>query len=553
MRTASLLIVGALAFSALACQDLDITNPNNPDRAVVVSSAEDVETLIAASFRVWFNRVQGLTPSLALSVAADEFTSGFTDYGAHEQGVEPRNPIDNGPIAPNSPNRVPISTMYSAISAVNIGLQAISKFNLTLVDGNTDVTMRALAFGKFVQGLAHGWTALLYDQSWVYSESVDTDTIRFAPGFTQVQDLVRPYTEVRDTALAQLGEALRLAETHTFTLPGDFEAAWIPGLTLSNQEFAKVIHSYIARTMVYWARSPEERAQVDWAGVISHIDMGITQDFAPVGTPGILEDWYKHRAARLRTVTPSDFMRVDYMAIGAADQGDGFINWYNRPWSERTPFIMTGVVDQRIISSPTAPCTSSAATGQANRGSYMGCHLATIFSAARGTGQRSYYFFHRLGTGETYNRGPLLVMSVAEMDLLKAEGLIRLGRAAEAIPLINKTRVENGGLPPVTLEGAPGPSCTPRKLDGSCGSLWDALRYEKRIEGLGVHAGVAHWDARGWQAMTVNTPLHYPMPGNELELMGIPGYTTGGGLRDSAPAPNPERCPPGVSLPRCPA
>jgi len=144
-------------------------------------------------------------------------------------------------------------------------------------------------------------------------------------------------------------------------------------------------------------------------------------------------------------------------------------------------------------------------------------------------------------------------MSVAEMDLLKAEGLIRLGRAAEAIPLINKTRVEKGGLPPVTLEGVPGPSCTPRKLDGSCGSLWDALRYEKRIEGLGVHAGVAHWDARGWQAMTVDTPLHYPMPGNELELMGIPEYTTGGGLKDSAPPPNPERCPPGVSLPRCPA
>jgi len=32
--------------------------------------------------------------------------------------------------------------------------------------------------------------------------------------------------------------------------------------------------------------------------------------------------------------------------------------------------------------------------------------------------------------------GPLLIMSMAEMDLLKAEGLIRLGRASEAVPLI---------------------------------------------------------------------------------------------------------------------
>jgi len=551
MRKALLLIAGVLALVALACQDLDVTNPNNPDRAVVVSSGEDVETLLATSFRVWFNRTQHTTPGCALASAADNFTGGFTDFGTHEQGLEPRIPIDNGPIAPNSPNRLPISTMYSVISAVNIGLQAVSKYNLKIYEGGTDVTTRALAFGKFVQGLAHGWTALAYDQAWVYSEVVDTDTIRFAPGYTQVQDLVRPYTEVRDTALAQLNEALRLAESHTFTLPGDYEGAWIPGVTMSNQAFARLIHSFIARTMAYSPRSPEEATQVDWQAVISHIDRGITEDFAPVGTPGVLESWYKHRAARQRTVTPGDFMRAHYKAIGAADQGNGFIAWYNKPAPDRTPFIMTSVQDKRIISSPTAPCTSALATALANEGSYMGCHVANVFSAARGTYKRSYYYFHRLGRGETFNRGPLLTMSVDEMRLLKAEALIRLGRAAEAVPLINETRVENGGLPPVTLEGVPGPSCTPRKLDGTCGSLWDALRYERRIEMMGLDPGPPHWDARRWQAMTVDTPLHYPMPGNELEVMGIPEYTTGGGLKDSAPPPNPERCP--VPLPRCPA
>ncbi len=74
MRNVSLLVVGALAFSALACQDLNITNPNNPDREVVVSSASDVESLISSSFRQWFNLTQGSTPSMALTSAADEFT-----------------------------------------------------------------------------------------------------------------------------------------------------------------------------------------------------------------------------------------------------------------------------------------------------------------------------------------------------------------------------------------------------------------------------------------------------------------------------------------------
>ena len=99
-------------------------------------------------------------------------------------------------------------------------------------------------------------------------------------------------------------------------------------------------------------------------------------------------------------------------------------------------------------------------------------------------------------------------MLVSEMDLLKAEGLIRLGRAAEAVPLINKTRVANGQLPPVTVDGPPDePGCVPRKLNGQCGSLWDALRYEKRIEGLGVSGVIAYFDARGWQTLPANSIL----------------------------------------------
>jgi hypothetical protein len=142
-------------------------------------------------------------------------------------------------------------------------------------------------------------------------------------------------------------------------------------------------------------------------------------------------------------------------------------------------------------------------------------------------------------------------MTVTEMNLLKAEALIRLGRADEAVPLINLSRVANGGLPPVTIDGPPDePGCVPRKLDGSCGSLWDALRYEKRIEGAGVDATTAYFDARGWQTLVVNSFVHLPIPGAELETLQLPNYTFGGGLAGSAPAPDPERCP--VALPRCP-
>jgi hypothetical protein len=148
-------------------------------------------------------------------------------------------------------------------------------------------------------------------------------------------------------------------------------------------------------------------------------------------------------------------------------------------------------------------------------------------------------------------------MTVTEMDLIRAEALIRLGRATDALPLINKTRVANGELPAVTIDGPPDElGCVPRKYmpgpsQGTCGSLWDALRYEKRIEMAGVDPSVAYFDARGWQTLIQNTYVQFPIPGRELETAQRPFYTYGGGLASSAPAPDPERCP--VALARCPS
>ncbi|HEY8469292.1 MAG TPA: hypothetical protein VIL18_06610 [Longimicrobiales bacterium] len=542
MRSTGLIAVGILAAAVVACQDLEVTNPNNPDREVVARSPSDVEALISSSFRQWFNRAQSNTPSLALSTMADELTSGFFDFGTQEMSREPRQAVNNAPNAPNSPHTAPFSTYYSIIAGVNAALRAITVDGLRITSGSEDVTMRAYAFGKFVQGISHGQIAILYDQGWVHSESMDVDTLPFGGGSTIVRDLLRPYTVIRDSAIAQLEEALRVASENDFTLPGNRPGEWIPGLTMSNEEFARLIHTYIARIMVYTARSPEERAAVDWARVISHIDNGITEDFAPVGSPDILQSTYKQLAARQRTVTPGDFARVDYMVVGPADTTNAFIQWYNTPWEQRQPFrIMTP--DARIGTNHTD-----------DRGLYIGYHEANVWAADRGTGQRSYYFFHRLGRLESWRTGPLPIVTVAEMDLLKAEGLIRLNRAAEAVDLINKTRVANGNLPPVTVDGVPGtaPACVPRKLNGECGSLWDALRYEKRIEGIGVDATASFADARGWGALVVNTPVHFPIPGNQLQLMQMAPYTTGGGHPGSAPPPDPERCPPGVTLARCP-
>lgn len=95
-------------------------------------------------------------------------------------------------------------------------------------------------------------------------------------------------------------------------------------------------------------------------------------------------------------------------------------------------------------------------------------------------------------------------------------------------------------------------SCVPRKHEGGCGSLWDALKYETRIEMAGVEPGITWYDGRGWGTLPAGTMIQFPIPARELEVTRLPLYTFGGapGSVGSASAPNYNACP--VALPRCP-
>lgn len=549
MRTIPLLFISLLV-GTLACDDLEVSNLNSPNRETVVKNPQDVLALISNGLLQWFNRSGTTSPSVALSVMADEFSTGFADFGGQDLSREPREAINNGvPPANAPPHHVTWPDYYNNIAAVNTALQAVTAGNLTLKNSaGQDVTVEALAFAKFLQGLNHGYLALMFDQAYVYSETVDPNTL----GTAEVEALIRPYREVMDTALAELSAALQLAGSKTFSYPTTAPNLWFLGFPRTDQDLVRIIHTYIARLMVYLARTPAERQAVNWDQVIQHIDQGITSDFAVNGVVDIVQSSFKNRAARQRTVTPGDFMRVDYRLVGPADQGSGFMSWYALPWAQRAPFRMTSVQDRRIDGLTTRPTTCQQAPTSASCGLYMGYHNSTVFAVDRGLGQRSFYFFHRYGQGTSWQSGPIPLVNVAEMELLKAEGLIRLNRASEAVDLINKYRA-NGQLPPVTLSGVPGtaPNCTPRKQSGACGSLWDALRYEKRIETLGLEGGPAYYDARGWDFLVQNTPIHFPIPRRDAELLAMPIYTFGGaGGTGGAPAPNWEVCP--VTLPNCP-
>jgi hypothetical protein len=522
--------VAAIAAAILlaGCVDLTRANNNDPNRVRATSTPSDVEALIASTFQTWWPRVYGPTPSVMWSAMGYEVSTPFLCFSSQEMSQEPRPAWNNTTVYVRSTTSSgPWLDLYGVISLSNDGIQALDRGLQIGADGVNN--SRARAFAKFMQGLAHGYIALMYDKGLVIDEHTDIDTLA-TPTYV-------PYTEVMAASIRMLKESIAISDTATFTLPS---VGWIPGLALTSKDLSRLAHTYIARFETYVARTPAERAAVNWNDVIAQIDGGITADFAPIGSPTGLVDNAKRLFARSNAF-PGDQQRASNWLIGPADSLDGFKNWVATPVADRNPFQLR-TADRRI---------QSDTVGSA--GAYFGYDPnVSWMNPTRGLYLRSFYYYRRFGTGTTWQSGPLVAITRTEMNLLKAEALVRLNRATEAIPLINASRVANGKLPPVDINGPPDKAgCVPRKLTGACGGLWDALRYEKRIEEAGVDPQIAFYDARGWNTLAVNSFLELPIPGRELEIQRLPNYTYGGGGAMSAAPPTWDKCPAGVSLARC--
>jgi hypothetical protein len=134
------------------------------------------------------------------------------------------------------------------------------------------------------------------------------------------------------------------------------------------------------------------------------------------------------------------------------------------------------------------------------------------------------------------------MMLPVEMELLLAEAHMRSSPPDlnAAVTIINNTRENLGELPPVTTSGVPQSNdCVPKRWDGSCGDLFDALMYEKRLETYGT--AIAFFDARGWGCLLEGTPLQLPIPATQLDIMQKPIYSYGG--TGPGAAPKPTNCP----------
>jgi hypothetical protein len=522
-----LVVPALLLFAAAGCVDLEVQNPNAPEAERALATAGDVESLIAGTYLQWYNAEfsrDDLGPML--SVQSFQHSAFPANFGMTEYSAFPRARINNDP-AHNFYIQWanPWIRNYRAIASARDGLIAVNSGRVTFTAAQE---RRAKAWAKFSQGLAHASLAVAFDQAFIVDENTD---------ITQPME-AQPYQAVMTAALGYLDEAIALAQGGTFEIPEN----WI-SRTTSSAELARLAYSYKARYRAAVARTPEERRAVNWDAVIADVDRGITQDWnkhitgvTPWGQFGggyyMQNNTWNATAQRYEGL----WSQLSYFVHGMADQSGNYQRWINTPIGDRHANFGANAADPFVIVTPDTrfPRGSTLAEQRlrANWGRYIVAQFTTGSwgQPGRGTWRWSWYLDVRRGDWirDAANNPQYLWIPKAEMDLLKAEGLFYKNDLAGAAQIINVYRTA-AGLSPTNAAGA-NASCVPKLPNGSCGNLFEMLKWEKRMENFATGPMNAPWyfDSRGWGDLYRGTQLEFPMPCREAQVLLLECYTFGG-------------------------
>jgi hypothetical protein len=567
----SLIRCGAVvAIAGLAACDLKVINPNAPETDRVLRSPENLEALLAGQWKRLWSGLYGSLSSIQgmVSVLSLENFSGLANNGMGAVISIPRptlnNAVGNG-FATEHRRVYYFASETARTSSIVLSRLSQPGFTLNPATPNPAQDRRARAFAEFVRGLSLGYIALFYDSGAVITPDLGTED----PG------VLVGYQELMAEALNALQAAIDVAAQGIEPLPPD----WMPSnVTWNAANFTRLIRSYRARLRANVARTPTERAAVDWDAVIADATNGITDDhFILMSTTvGPTESW------RRQWVSSTTWHQMAPFYFGMGDVSGSYAAWVAAPLDQRGaagPFFMV-TPDQRfpqgatraaqqadfnITNTGTTPATC---VPDATRPVWRSLckryfrNRPTAEDAASGAawGVSNYdhiltHPFHFFGrsridlAGSTGGNGYLVYMTKAEMDLLAAEGHYRKGNYAAAANLVNITRVQNAGLPAAPADATSpvpgGANCVPKKpvnaaISGGgtvvCGDLWEALKWEKRIETAYTHFGAWFLDSRGWGDLVENTGLHWAPPYEDYQARQRSAaiYSTGGGLSGSA-------------------
>jgi hypothetical protein len=526
----SLAVLALVGVATVGCVDLEVVNPNAADQERALNTPGDIEALVAGGYgTLWSAHSANSGPGPILMTMANAHSATAANFGMVEFSGWPRVPAQNRSAdvysSQNSQNAW--TWIYRSISSVVEGLRILDGGEVTLPAAEL---RRAQAYGYFVLGVAHGSASILYDKGYIYDPTMTVDDVE-----------LHDYMAVNQAAMNYFDRAIQEASGGSFELP----APWM-SREVSSQELVQMAYSNRARYRANVARTPAERAAVNWNAVISDVDNGLPDGWDVTITSG--SGFSSGTYVNIFRFGP--WGQLSYQVLGMADQAGQYQDWISRNPDERHPNLSPDQTSQPfLIQTPDNrfPTGTTIAEQQANRGTKWevttrgGGFGAQWARPDRGTFRWSYYrtWIHDQWQSNAANRTTHPDITRAEMQLLKAEGLYRNGDLAGAAAIVNEFRTE-AGLNATDAAGT-NTSCVPRLPNGSCGDLFEMLKWEKRLETQysGLHHATWYFDSRGWGDLAQGSFLQIPMPERELELLGLPVYTFGGiGGEFSAPVGN---------------
>ena len=541
MQLLRLALCGAVALSFAACQDTLVEqNTNAADRDRALATFADLEAFLGSGYNTAHNGVlAGSNDDLQtqLQVMGLENVSGLANFAMGPRGNVPRGIIDNQPGGTgDAGNTRDFAVEHRAARIASISLARLA----VLTSGNAGQDARDRAFCFFVRGVALGNLALAYDSASILTENDGPEAIIPLSG----------YQDVMSAALRDLDTAIAIITANP-SMPA-LPATWINGNALSGPNFIRFIRSYKARFRAGVARTPADRAAVDWAAVIADVQNGITSDFIIAMDPS--SGWDVIWPVQAFATGSASWGQMHQFILGMADTSGGYDAWLATPRALRAPFVVV-TPDLRLPQGTTRAAQNADARAGYGQFYASGTNPGRPYIRNRPAGEdapqdpfgMSFYDWWRTRgffAASPTRTGPYPVMTRAEMHLLEAEGYLRQGQYALAIPLINETRADTarGGLPAIPLTVADsvtpvpgGTACVPRVPDiaqgfraSKCGNVWDAMKWEFRLETAYAGYGMWYFAARGWGDLPEGTAINWPVPNQEMLTRQEPFYGLGG-------------------------
>jgi hypothetical protein len=509
------------------CADLSVENTNEPTRESVLGNPENTLKLLSGGYYDFSTTVVS-SWGVHQHMLSDQNTSTNNFNRYWDFSDEPRLQLNN--TTTYSATSI-FSTFFggfnSSVATSNIFIKSIEVEGNTIMDGSTDVTDDVLAKAYFLRGMARGYLGLIYDQGYLIDENFDSNS--GTPDFVSYSDLI-------SASLADIDKAISLA-----TASSTFQLDVMPNSSdlWTKAEFLDIANSLAARIAAGEARTFSEAQGLDWNAILAYANKGLggpnaqssLTDFSPsnVGSTGefanYLADWLNFIVSGDPSGAPED------LGAGYNPTDVKVIHTLDPSYPVEYPADKASASEATLDPASTNDPRIAYFQYTTNPGFLNPTRNASLFT--------NYFSLRYQADSDwwpsSYN---VTMITETEVDMIRAEANVFLGNIPNAATILNNSSAGNSPtqlswqLPGVQLgyvnQNSLAGGHTFTGTESLAEMQFALLReYSVELDILGA-TGLQWYFMRRHDMLQAGTALHYPVPGGELEILGLDNYTFGG-------------------------